>query len=91
MTLNADGTANLQLDCNRGNANWSAGPAGSESGSFSFGPLAMTRAACPPGSLDERLAREAEYVRTYLLQDGRLHLSLWADGGIQVWERAERE
>jgi hypothetical protein len=32
------------------------------------------------------LARQLPYVRGYLLRDGRLSLSLWADGGILIWE-----
>jgi hypothetical protein len=45
-----------------------------------------TRALCPPPSLDEQVTSQAQYVRSYLLRDGRLHLSLMADGGIHVWE-----
>lgn len=90
MTLNADGTVNLQLDCNRAAGAWSAQASSAESGSFTFtGPLVMTRAMCPPGSLDERIAREAQFVRSYLLRDGNLYLSLFADGGIQVWSPLE--
>jgi heat shock protein HslJ len=87
MRLNADGTVNLQLDCNRANGAWShvASESG-DSGSFSFGPLAATRALCPPPNFDERIVRDAEYVRSYLLRDGRLYLSLMADAGIYVWE-----
>lgn len=90
MTLNVDGTVNLRLDCNRATGSWSAAASSEESGSFSFtGPLAMTRAMCPPGSLDERIAREAQYVRSYLLREGRLYLGLLADGGIQVWQELD--
>ncbi|HEU4651798.1 MAG TPA: META domain-containing protein, partial [Croceibacterium sp.] len=54
MTLAADGSAALQLDCNRASGQWSsAGP-----GQLAFTPLAMTRAMCPPGSLDTRIAAE---------------------------------
>jgi heat shock protein HslJ len=87
MHLNADGTVNMRLNCNRANGSWSAEPgADGESGRFEFGPLATTRALCPPPSLDEQIAAQADYVRSYLLRDGRLHLSLMADGGIYVWE-----
>jgi heat shock protein HslJ len=87
MRLNADGTVELRLDCNRGRGSWSAEAVGDgDSGSFDFGPLAVTRALCPPPNLDEQIATQAEYVRSYLLDDGRLHLSLMADGGILVWE-----
>ncbi len=92
MRLNADGTVNLRLDCNRANGSWSAESSGDgDSGSFSFGRLAVTRALCPPPNLDERIARDSEYVRTFLLRDGRLHLSLMADAGIYTWEPVESD
>ena len=89
MRLNDDGTVNMRLDCNRGTGTWSSEPGASgDSGRFTFGPLAATRALCPPPNLDERIARDAEYVRSYLLKDGRLYLSLMADAGIYAWEPA---
>ena len=87
LRLNADGTVNMRLNCNRANGTWSAEPSADPSnGSFRFGPLAMTRALCPPPSMDEQIAAQSEYVRGYLLREGRLHLSLMADGGIYTWE-----
>ena len=82
-----EGTVALRLDCNRGTARWSATPASSpESGQLRIGPIAATRALCPPPSLGDRIGRDMDYVRSYLVKDGRLHLSLMADGGIYVWE-----
>lgn len=91
MALGADGRAAMRLDCNRGAGAWSAEAAAdaagsSDSGRFALGPLAMTRAMCGPGSLDTRIGRDTQYMRTYLLEDGRLYVSLMADGGIYVWE-----
>lgn len=87
MQLNADGTAILKLDCNRANGPWSSvKSADGISGIFNIGPAAMTRAMCAPGSLDQRIGRELQYIRAYTLKDGRLNLSMMADGGIQVWE-----
>ena len=89
MTLNDDGTVAMQLDCNRASGTWSAEPAADgTSGGFVFGPLAMTRAFCPPPSMDQSLATQTGFVRSFVLRDGRLYLSLMADGGILVWERA---
>ena len=92
MRLDADGTVTMHLNCNVATGSWQseAGPERS-SGRFQFGPLAMTRALCPPPSLDEQIAAQAEYVRSYLLRDDRLYLSLMADGGIYVWEPAGAE
>lgn len=87
MHLGADGAVAMRVNCNRATGTWKAEASNdASSGRFEFGPLAGTRALCPPSSLDERLMREASYVRSYLIKDGRLHLSLMADGGIQVWE-----
>jgi len=86
MTLGKDGTASFRLHCNRGTASWSAEVTSADSGTLEFSRMAMTRAACPPPSLDVRVAGAMEYVRSYLFRDGRLHLSLMADGGIYSWE-----
>ena len=73
-----DGRMAVRLDCNRGSGTWkSDGKA-----TLEFGPLALTRAMCPPGSLHDQIARQWTYVRSYVRKDGRLFLSLMADGGI---------
>ena len=81
-----DGRAALRLDCNRGTGDYKVAPAGDgSSGSLTFGPVATTRAMCPPPHLDQRVARDLAQVRSYLLKDGKLYLSLMADGGIYEW------
>jgi heat shock protein HslJ len=91
LRFDANGNASLQLDCNRGFATWKAEPAvGGLTGSLSFGPLAATRALCPAPRLDERIARDLPFVRGFRLQDGKLFLSLLADGGIYEREPAGR-
>jgi heat shock protein HslJ len=88
MWLHGDGSVNMQLNCNRANGTWSAAPGtNAASGRFEFGPLAATRALCPPPSMDESIVAQSSYVRSYMLKDGRLYLSLMADGGIYVWAR----
>jgi heat shock protein HslJ len=81
----ADGRASFQFDCNRGTGEWKLEAAGAESGRLSFGPIAATRALCPPPHVDERIARDMGHVRSYLLKDGKLFMSLMADGGIYEW------
>ena len=90
MRLNPDGSVAFRLNCNSASGTWTAesGPEPS-SGRFEFGPLAATMALCPPPSVDEQVSKQAPYFRSYLLKDGRLYLSLMADGGIFVWEPAE--
>lgn len=88
MWLHDDGTVTMQLNCNRATGTWSARPdSEATSGQFEFGLLAATRALCPPPSMDESIVAQSTYVRSYLLKDGRLYLSLMADGGIYVWAR----
>jgi len=87
MDLKSDGTVHMHLNCNYANGNWSAVPSSDgKSGQFTFGPLAATRALCPQPSMDEHIVSQAQYIRGYLLKDGRLYLSLMADGGIYMWE-----
>lgn len=50
-----------------------------------LGPIAATHALCTPPRLYERVARELPDVRTYLLKDGHLYLSLMVDGAIYEW------
>ena len=90
MRLSADGLVAFRLNCNSATGTWSA-EAGTDpsSGRFEFGPLAATMALCPPPSVDEQVTRQAPYFRSYLLKDGRLYLSLMADGGIFAWEPME--
>lgn len=78
----ANGVLNVRFDCNRGRGGWtSSGP-----GNLQFGELALTRALCPMGSLHDELVRQWPYVRSYVIREGRLYLSLMADGGIIEFE-----
>jgi heat shock protein HslJ len=87
MRLNSDGTVTMRLNCNNATGTWSVEPSSDGiSGRFEFSPLAMTRALCPPPNMDELIAAQSEYIRSFLLKDGKLYLSLMADGGIFAWE-----
>jgi heat shock protein HslJ len=71
-----------RIDCNRGRAPWkSSGP-----NQIEFGPLALTRAKCPEGSLHDQIARRWPYIRSYVMKNGQLFLALMADGGIYEFE-----
>jgi metallo-beta-lactamase class B len=77
-----DGTLNARLDCNRGHGGWkSSGP-----GRLELGPMALTRAICPPGSMHDQLVKHWGFIRSYVLKGGHLFLSLQADGGIYEFE-----
>lgn len=75
------GPMRVRLDCNRGRGRW----ASDAPGRLRVGPLAVTRALCPPGSMGAQLARHLAFVRSYLVRDGRLFLALEADGGVYEW------
>lgn len=92
LRFGADGQLVLRLDCNRGSGRWSHTPSAADraSGSLQLGPVASTRAMCPPPHLDTRVARDLGFVRSYLIRDGRLFLSLMADGGVYEWRPARR-
>jgi para-nitrobenzyl esterase len=78
----ADGSVAMRIDCNRARGGWkSPGPSQLE-----FGPMAVTRVACPPAPLEERFARDMGYVRSYVVRNQRLFLALMADGGIYEFE-----
>lgn len=88
VTFGDDGRASFQVDCNRGSSTWQAAAAAPDSGSLTFGPIALTRMYCPQPSADTKVAAALGRVRSYLLSDGKLHLSLEADGGIMHWRPA---
>ena len=73
-----DGRVNVVGGCNRGSGTWTATPPTG----LVFGPLATTRAMCPPGSMSARFLGDFQYMRSFVIVDGRLHISLMADGGI---------
>ena len=83
VAFGADGVVNVRFDCNRGRGGWKS-PGRSQ---IEFGPMALTRAMCPPGSLHDHLVKQWQNVRSYVIKDGRLYLSLMADGGIYELER----
>lgn len=84
LTFNADGSLSARIDCNRGSGSWkSAAPSQLE-----LGPMALTRAMCPPQSLHDRIVKHLPFVRSYVIKDGHLFLSLMADGGIYEFEPA---
>lgn len=86
VTFGDDGKAGFRVDCNRGNSTWKSEAAGGDSGSLTFGPIALTKMMCPQPSADAKVAAALGQVRSYLLSDGKLHLSLEADSGIMHWE-----
>jgi heat shock protein HslJ len=77
VVFRADGRVSVRIDCNRGTGTWK--PAGPNQ--LQFGALALTRASCPPAALNDRIAKDWPYVRSYTVKAGHLFLALMADGG----------
>ena len=82
LTFQPDGSVVARIDCNRGRGTWKS----EAPNQLQFGPLALTRMMCPPGSMHDRVAADWDAVRTYVLKDGHLYLSLMADGGTYEYE-----
>jgi heat shock protein HslJ len=78
----ADGNLSARVDCNRGRGTWkSAG-----SNQITLGPMALTRAQCPPGSLHDQIVKQWGNIRSFVIRNGHLFLALMADGGIYEFE-----
>jgi para-nitrobenzyl esterase len=82
IAFGTDGAMSVRFDCNRGRGTWKSGG----KNQVEFGPLAITRAMCPPESLHDHIVKQWGFVRSYVVRDGRLFLSLMADGGIYEFE-----
>ena len=71
-----------RIDCSRGRGTWkSTGPSQLE-----LGPMALTRAMCPPNSMHDQIVKHWNFIRSYVIKDGHLFLALMADGGIYEFE-----
>jgi para-nitrobenzyl esterase len=82
LAFSAGGTVSARIDCNRASGSWKS----SVRNQLEFGPLAITRAMCPPGSLHDRIVNHWPYVRSYMIRNSHLYLSLMADGGAYEFE-----
>jgi len=80
LTLGADGSAALQVDCNRGIGRFEL-----DGASLSFTPLATTRAFCGAGSLDQRYLEQIANVVAYAFEEGALVLATSMDGAQLVF------
>jgi para-nitrobenzyl esterase len=82
LAFTNDGYVSVRFDCNRGRGTWILnGP-----NELRFGPLALTRAMCPPGSLHDHFVKQWPFVRAYTLKGGHLFLALAADAGSYEFE-----
>ena len=82
LEFGSDGTVSLRADCNRGMGSWTS----DTTGQLGFGPVASTRAMCPPGSLSDRYLNQFQWVRSYVMKNGHLFMATMADGSIIEFE-----
>ena len=85
MRFKSDGDVQIRADCNRAVGNWTSETAGK----LQFGPLASTKALCPPDSLHDEYMAQFPWVRSYVTKDGNLFLATMADGSIIEFEPAD--
>jgi heat shock protein HslJ len=83
LELAQNGRLLVRADCNRGTGSYQIA-----AGKLSFAPIATTRMACPPGSLDARFLRDLQRASGFFVEDGRLFVELPADSGTLRFRRA---
>ena len=84
-TIRFDKTGKLAVkaDCNHGTSSYTVGA----DRTLKLGPMAFTRAMCPPGSLSDRFAKEVGRATSFFVKDGDLYLSLPTDSGTLRFRR----
>ena len=86
IMLHEDGTAAVQLDCNRGTGSYDLN--GSQ---ISFGPIAATLMACAPDSLADAYAQGLNAANSFVLEDDDLYVAFGPDAGILHFTPAMKE
>lgn len=82
VAFKEDGRVAVRLDCNRGSGTWKS----TQPNQLQFGPMALTRAMCLNMTLHDRIANDWAAVRSYVLKNGHLLLSLAANAGTYEFE-----
>lgn len=76
LELAPNGRLLVRADCNRGTGSYRIG-----AGTIAFGPIATTRMACPPGSLDARFLGDLQRAAAFFVEGGNLFVELPVDAG----------
>jgi heat shock protein HslJ len=79
VEFKADGTIQVRADCNQASGRYTA-----RRGQMSIGVMAMTLAACPPGSLSDAFVQGLEMATIYSFDGNTLLLDLPMDGGTMM-------
>ncbi len=83
IQFNADGSAVLRADCNRGRGTYTTTP----ERALAFGPMAITRAMCPPGSLDTKFLQQLNNTASYFFRGDTLYVDQKMDSGTMRFVR----
>ncbi len=81
ISFNADGTANLQADCNVGGANYTLG----EGDTLTITPTVSTMAFCGVGSFDQIFLGGLTNAMGYRLEEGNLFIDMLYESGSMVF------
>lgn len=84
LELSPNGRLLVRADCNRGTGSYRIG-----AGTIAFGPIATTRMACPPGSLDARYLSDLQRASGFFVEGGHLFVELPADAGTMRFRPAQ--
>ena len=82
LTFNKDGTASIKADCNL--VTWSYELDSSQLSFDTTGP--STLAMCAEDSLDQQYLQRLGTTATFVIEDGKLYLNLFADAGNLVFQ-----
>jgi heat shock protein HslJ len=80
LTFGDDGRVAVRADCNQGSGDYQV--SGSQ---ITISAVAMTRVACPPGSLFDQFTLGIEGATSFTFAEGQLLLALPNDGGTLVF------
>lgn len=86
LEFTADGKVNVLADCNRGRGTFKT-----EAGNMAFSGIFLTKAACPPGSLDYRFLQNLERARTYKVEGNSLFIEGAGDNGAMKFFKVSRQ
>ena len=79
----ADSSTALRADCNRGRSTFST----TADGGLTIPPGALTRAMCPPGSLDTKYLSQLANTAHWFLRGDTLYIDLRMDSGTMRFAR----
>ncbi len=86
LAFTNDGYVNARFDCNRGRGTWIL----TGRNELRIGPIALTRAVCPPGSMHDQIVKQLPLIKGYEVKNGHLYLALMADTGSYEFEPARQ-